>query len=77
MSQLIFYLMQSDDVKSLLFVSSAHEDVGKLVMVLKLSPEVVHNLVAAIRVKGWLTFFDHRHHLFSEESVGRHEFELA
>ena len=46
-------------------------------MVLELSPEIVHNLVTPIWVKGWFTFFYHRHHLFSEKSVGRHELELA
>lgn len=68
--QLLFDLVQSDDVKRLLTVSPTHQNVGKLVMVLELSPKVVHNLVTPITVQERLMLLDDGHHLFPKESIG-------
>ena len=67
--QLLSNLVQSDDIERLLSVCAAHQDIGKLMVVLKLGPKVVNYLMPTVAVQEWLVLFDDWYHLFSEKSV--------
>lgn len=67
--ELITDLVQSYNVQRLLPIGSRHQNVGKLVLIMKLCPHVMHNCMSSFAVETWLESFDQRHHLLSEESV--------
>ena len=50
LSKLVLDLVESDDVQRLLSVGATHQDVCKLVAVMKLSPELVDHSMSAFTV---------------------------
>ena len=77
LSKLVLDLVESDDVQRLLSVGATHQDVCKLVAVMKLSPELVDYGMSAFTVKVWLLLLDDRNHLFSKKPVRRHELDFS
>jgi len=76
-SKLLSNLIESDDVQTLLTVSSRHEHIRKLMLIMQLRPNIMDDVMSTLAIKVWFKPLDQRYHLFPEESVSRHEFNLS
>ena len=75
--QLISNLVEASQVHHLLSISSAHKDVGELMLIFEFGPEVPDDLLSALGVQIRLDFLEQRDHFHSEEPLSRFELQLS
>lgn len=58
-------------------VGPTHLNIGELALIREFSPSAPDNLLTRLTIEVWILGLDNWHHLSSEETIGRHELELA